>query len=1248
MTQHRVPDQESGTPASSLAKVSQTGAALQALQTILAAMEAISVRYAMIHHADDLEGQLQSDIDLVLDRHPAEVLDPILRGLRGLQLIQRLHYEIPYGYYYVLNVAADRPCFLHLDVVFDPWGCNHYLYTSEELLQGRRQLAGIWTTAPEKEATYLLIKKAIKGDMDSETHALIRRRVAQAPESSHKEMLRWFGTAGTAAAQKMVSAEATGDWPTVLADLRDSLRRALYRRGGLWGMRRHALEAHRRLIRMLHPAGLFVVLIGPDGSGKSTLVERTLSVLQRGFRKTWRFHWRPGLLPKLSASRPSMSAPSRTSVDGTPPASHSYGHFVSLIRYLYYLADFVIGYWTIIYPKKIRTTLILGERWYYDVIVNPARYGFRVPERLLRLGLSLIPAPDLTLLLEADPAAIHARKPELTVCQLENQLRAMHAILPEQPNGLSISTSGNVSDSVHAMARALLGTQQRRITPADGMTWRAFPDAKNPKLWIHEHDTVTNALNLYHPYSKFARMASVIARRIPRWLCTRRPSISAGQQLGLMASAIQRMLGHDDLVISFSTGTPGPHRKTTAQVSRSGAIICYVKIAASATAKTLLDAETRALARLDGALANKDILIPRLLGHALQDGLQFLALSAPPTRGKRRPVTLDVQDIDALSALLPPVSCREPVEYVLDAAGFGASHRGQPGIFPSCLVHACDMVATLLADGVYTGLAHGDYAPWNTLALETGQIFVYDWEYSTAAAPLLTDLCHRIFMPARLVEHMTAEKLIPTLLALDKQPLAADYLRRSGIQPASLPAYLLLYLIRQAAREISEQGTVTHYLQECLRLMLTLTNHPEYRVRVLVSAYACEPHKGSEPGVGWDWAQTIALNHDAWIITRANNRSVIETELRANPNPHLHFTYVDLPRWASFWKRGHRGVRTYYYLWQFAAWMQARSLCRETHFHLAHHVTFVNDWLWTFMAFLPLPFVWGPIGSNARCPSHLLPSVRARNLDLFRIMIQNTVRWCDPLWWLSAIRASAIVTINDQVARQLPLRLLAAHKTRVETAVAVTACAVPDQMPAREGNRILYVGRHLPIKGGALAIEAFAKIVEKQPQMELVLIGEGPEERTLRRMVHTRNLEDRVTFLPWQPQTRVWDMMNQADVFLFPSMEGAGMVVLEAMRAGLPVVCLQFGGPGTMVTEEVGRTVPIGSLDEVTSRLAREAMTLLNDPALRASLGNAARRRTQVVFSWAAKQEIVSRLYRDILLGDSLGETPPDYTHAAS
>ena len=151
-------------------------------------------------------------------------------------------------------------------------------------------------------------------------------------------------------------------------------------------------------------------------------------------------------------------------------------------------------------------------------------------------------------------------------------------------------------------------------------------------------------------------------------------------------------------------------------------------------------------------------------------------------------------------------------------------------------------------------------------------------------------------------------------------------------------------------------------------------------MRVLISAYACEPDSGSEPGVGWNWAVQAALHgHDVHVITRANNRASIEGTLREHPIVGLSFHYYDLPTPVSGWKRrsGNLGLLVYYYLWQFGAWRVARRLHERLRFDLSHHVTFVNDWMPSGVGWIGVPFVWGPVGGSTNVlPQGLHPPER--------------------------------------------------------------------------------------------------------------------------------------------------------------------------------------------------------------------------------------------------------------------------------
>src|SRR3990172_9567920 len=143
------------------------------------------------------------------------------------------------------------------------------------------------------------------------------------------------------------------------------------------------------------------------------------------------------------------------------------------------------------------------------------------------------------------------------------------------------------------------------------------------------------------------------------------------------------------------------------------------------------------------------------------------------------------------------------------------------------------------------------------------------------------------------------------------------------------------------------------------------------RLKVLLSAYACEPGRGSEPEVGWQWALQMARFHDLTVVTRANNRPVIEMALANHPGPCPEFSYYDLPAWVLWLKRRGLPIALYYILWQ--AGVRRHLAPRLAEFDLIHHVTFNSFRQPGFWWFCGKPVVLGPLGGGQVCPWRFLP-----------------------------------------------------------------------------------------------------------------------------------------------------------------------------------------------------------------------------------------------------------------------------------
>ena len=138
--------------------------------------------------------------------------------------------------------------------------------------------------------------------------------------------------------------------------------------------------------------------------------------------------------------------------------------------------------------------------------------------------------------------------------------------------------------------------------------------------------------------------------------------------------------------------------------------------------------------------------------------------------------------------------------------------------------------------------------------------------------------------------------------------------------------------------------------------------------QILLSAYACEPDRGSEPAVGWSWAVELARSgHQVWVLTRAGNRAAIERR----PSSNVNFIYYDLPRWMQMWRTGFAGKRLYYVLWQWFAARHIRKLFPEMPFDVVQHVTYVSVRYPSFMGSLGIPFYFGPVSGGEKVPARL-------------------------------------------------------------------------------------------------------------------------------------------------------------------------------------------------------------------------------------------------------------------------------------
>jgi O-antigen/teichoic acid export membrane protein/thymidylate kinase len=417
------------------------------LATLCRQLEELDLRYCLLHSLDLAEGAPVLGVELTIDPEDRNRLPFLIQNLRneGYLPVQRVSLAAN-DCRYDFTSSMDAGARFFSVTIREVFPSGHLMVRDAEILARRQKQGGFWVLCEADEFCYLLSKISLEG------------KIGAGEENRLKELAKILGPS---AVEKTV-AELFGDDPRqeILAACNDAPwniarpRRNELQRLKFWGspmdcLKYWFLQFRCTLRRRLHPCGVLIVILGPDGAGKSTLNRKICEFFAPLFAGSRTILWRPQvLLPGHKVEVPAFDPP-----HSRPP----FGALRSTIKLFGVVADYWLAYPTLMWSHLSRGTLITIDRNLHDIVVDRLRYRYGGPAWLIKFAVAVTPLPNgIYLILDAEDSIILNRKNELAPDELRRQRKAYADLAAKLPHSSVIRTDRSIEDSISAVAKAVL------------------------------------------------------------------------------------------------------------------------------------------------------------------------------------------------------------------------------------------------------------------------------------------------------------------------------------------------------------------------------------------------------------------------------------------------------------------------------------------------------------------------------------------------------------------------------------------------------------------------------------------------------------------------------------------------------------------------------------------------------------------------------------------------------------------------
>lgn len=422
--------------------------------------------YIVMNKYDEVPYKLPSDLDMCITPDDFVRLDSILSKIaKGIKL--SIVQKIWHGYEkcaYILSPLEPTERFrLQLDFFTDFSVKNTPLLISYKDMQKETRQYGRFTIPNYRmEYVFLLMRRIFKNDFDAE-HL---RPIQDAMNGNKSEAFAFlYKYLDKPTAEKVNRFVEKGDI-LGLQLMQPQLWKKLkllskHNSRGIYKIKFRFNELKRLWYRIKYPVGYSVVLLSPDGGGKSSVFERLEETCWGCFHGITKMYFRPHILRNPGMLNPLNPVP-ESADNPDPHGKKPNGLVKSLIRYFYYNIDYILGYNLLVRKMNIQKKLVVFDRYYYDYFVDIRRYRYSFPSWIPKVFAWCIPTPDTIFILEGTPQILFNRKKELPLVEIERQVNAYHKIADKYKNAVIINVDEPLEKVVAKITHIILLRKAQR------------------------------------------------------------------------------------------------------------------------------------------------------------------------------------------------------------------------------------------------------------------------------------------------------------------------------------------------------------------------------------------------------------------------------------------------------------------------------------------------------------------------------------------------------------------------------------------------------------------------------------------------------------------------------------------------------------------------------------------------------------------------------------------------------------------